>query len=182
MNIQTIEGHLYDAETGEYLGPAPKGAKWTPETVADAEWIGERLSELDAQMQALESRKAALVANIDSMIADVKRHRDGMLYKYTPALEKIALENLPQGKKTWTSPFLKIAFRTNPARLKVEDEAKALEWAKERCPEAVKVKESFLVSLLPDDVEAMLMAAPAAGFIVEPERETVKIETGVGQK
>lgn len=105
-----------------------------------------------------------------------------MLYKYTPALEKIALANLPQGKKTWTSPFLKIAFRTNPARLKVEDEAKALAWAKERCPEAVRVKESFLVSQLPDDVEAMLMAAPVNGFIVEPEKETCKIETGVGQK
>lgn len=170
-----IEGHVYDAQTGEYMHPAEKDG-FRIDDQATAEWFGEKIAEMDADIKALEMRKAALTANIDRQIADVQRHRDGMMFRYGAQLEAFAKANLPKGKRTWTCPFVSVAFRTVKASFRVRDESQALEWAKANCSEAVKVKESFLTSNVSD---AMKILAPDV-FDAVPERETVSIETGVG--
>ena len=171
-----IEGHVYDAETGEYLCPCEKeGFAVTDER--SAEWLGEKLSELDGRIKALELRKAAIVQNIDRQIADAMRHKEGMLWKYGADLTEYARANLPRGKRTYTNPFVTVAFRTVNRKFNVIDYQAAIEWAKANCPIAVKVTESFLTSNVSD---ALKEANPDV-FEYVPERETVKIETGVGE-
>ena len=174
-DIVVIEGFCYSTETGELLYPAEKEG-FKVDDQRSAEWLGEKLLGLDADIAALELQKQAVCQNVDSMIADKKRHKDGMLWRYGPQLKAFAKANLPKGKRTWTCAFVSVAFRTVKAgfRLATTDDA-AMSWAKAEYPDAVKVKESFLISQVPDSVKD---ANPII-FQSVPERETCNVETGV---
>ena len=83
--------------------------------------------------------------------------------------------------KTWTCPFGSIAFRTVAPRVAVEAEDVALAWARKNCPSAIKIKESILVSQLPEPIKSAMLEHPAdalkAGFVVHPEAQAVTIKT-----
>jgi hypothetical protein len=83
--------------------------------------------------------------------------------------------------KTWTCPYGSIGFRTVAPRVAVEAEDTALAWARKNCPAAIKIKESILVSQLPDPIKSAMLEHPAdalkAGFVVHPEAQAVTIKT-----
>lgn len=177
-DVLILEGFCYSKETGELLYPAEKEG-FKVDDQRSAEWLGEKLMGLDADIAALELQKQAVCQNVDRMIADKKRHRDGMTFRYGAQLEAYAKANLPKGKRTWTCPFVSVAFRTVKAGFKSIVDMKsqnAIDWAETNCPQAIKTERSVLVSLIPDEVKE------ANGYLFEqtPERETCKIETGVG--
>lgn len=172
-----IDGREYDAETGGLLRTLGKDKEWVPETPSDFERIGEWLSALDGELAGIEARRKFLNENLDTMAREVQRRKDGLLWKFRPLIEDHAKANLPKGKRTWTCPFMSVAFRAVKARLKVTDKDLALSWAKENAPEAVVIKEEFQVSKLPAAAENALMLDPVAGFDVAPEGESVTIKT-----
>lgn len=168
--------YMIDANTGEVLGLAPEKAQFHVHDRASAEWVLERLSEAEAEVAALERRKTVLVANIESMQLEAERRVTFLMGRFLLELQAFAEKELA-GKKTrtWKSPFGRLSFRKGKSRLVVHDEAKAVEWAKQNQPQAVKVTEKLLVSMLDnvyDDFEA-------PGLSIEPARESFAIKTGV---
>ena len=83
--------------------------------------------------------------------------------------------------KTWTCPFGTVGFRTIAPKVAVEAEDVALEWAKRNCPAAIKLKESILVSQLPEPIRTAMLEHPEdakkAGFVVHEETQAVTIKT-----
>lgn len=182
QDIEIIDGMAFDAETGEFLRFVQKPEFHVTDT-ASAEWLLEKASSLDADILALDARLKALAENLTAMKREKERQRDGLLYRFGKELEHVARENMPKGKKTWTCAYGSVAFRTTQPRLDVRDEDTALAWARSECPDAVKVKESLLKSLIPAEQTASLMCDPtkadALGFTVVPEGESVTVKTGV---
>ena len=176
-----IDGHVYDAETGEYVEPAERqGFAITDK--ATAEWFSEKISIFDADIKAIEIRKQSIISNCDTMIADVEKARNGMLWKYGKQLEDYARRNLPRGKKTWTCEYLSVAFRTTKDRVTITDKVLALKWADDNKVEsAVKTTREVQIGLVSDEVKHQMMsgALQVDGFEVRRGGETVKIETGI---
>jgi phage host-nuclease inhibitor protein Gam len=181
--IVEIDGYRIDAETGEVVSIATPKPQFTVSDESAAEWVLERMSVEDAEIGALEARRAALLQNMEAMIGDRKRRLGYLHFRFDNELAEYARQHLAKGKKTWTAPFGSVAFRTKPANVKVTDEEKALEAARTRWPEAIKTTEKFLIASLPAAAKAMLLEnpdeAPGAGLEVVPEVETISIKTGV---
>jgi hypothetical protein len=83
--------------------------------------------------------------------------------------------------KTWTCPYGTVAFRTLLPKVAVVDDDVALAWVRKNCPAAIKIKESILVSQLPEPIKSAMLEHPAdakkAGFVVHPEAQAVTIKT-----
>ena len=104
-----------------------------------------------------------------------------------PQLQDYAMSQLPRKAdgslkaKTWTCPYGTVAFRTILPKVAVETEDLALAWARKNCPAAIKLKESILVSQLPEPIKSAMLEHPAdalkAGFVVHPEAQAVTIKT-----
>ena len=176
-----IDGNTYDRETGELLIASGRKSDWVPQDSADFEWLGDRMGEADAEIAAIEERRKFYNENFDAMVRDVKRKKDGLLYKFGRMIEDFARANLPKGKKTWTCPTMSVAFRTNPARVAVKDDEVALGWARNNAPDAVQILEKFYVSKLPAEVKADLLAHPESaigtGLEVTAASERTEIKT-----
>lgn len=115
---------------------------------------------------------------------------------YTPMLQRFA-EAMTAGKKsrTWDSPFGSIKLRSKPGRLKIRDEAAAVEFARKYGIDgAVKVAETFQVSKLTPDwlvtIKAQFEGFPgdpfgkeaAEAFELTPDETSVEVVTGVKVK
>lgn len=183
VNIIGGKAFYVDDGTFAYLTERPA---FKVEDEGSANWLMEKLSEMDGTLSGLKAQKAALIQNVDSMIADATRARDGMEYRYGPELIEFAGRNLPESKsgriikKTWTCPFGKVSFKDKAPRLVVVDAAKALACARERgWEDAIKVTpDSFLISGVPKDFDES--EASEAGLLIEPAvLDIPKIKTGV---
>ena len=179
--ILTEDGY-YVTEDGEIVGIKPAFVE--REFDGDyASWVLEKINELDSDIAGLNARQASILENIATQKRHAEQRKNYLLFKYSQSLTEFAKENLPKGKKTWTCDYGSVKFTSKPARLKVSDESKAIAQARELEPEAVKVSESFLISKLSKGTQDMLMndevAAATWGLAIEPDSESVKIETGV---
>lgn len=184
VNIIGGKAFYIDDGTFAYLTERPA---FKVEDEGSATWLMEKLSEMDGDLAGLAAQRAALVANVDSMIADVVRARDGMEYRYGPELVEFAGRNLPESKsgrtikKTWTCPFGKVSFKDKAPRLVVVDAEKAIEWAKAvGWDDAIKVTpDSFLVSGVPKGT-TITAEDEDHGLRVEPAvLDVPTIKTGV---
>lgn len=182
QTVIEVDGLLFDADTGEFLSVV-KSPEFHVIDVATAEWVLEKVSKLEAEAMALQARLTALAENLGRMMAEKKRQSEGLLYRFGPEIEQVAKENMPKGKKTWTCAYGSVAFRATKARVDIRDNALALEWAKVHAPDAVKVTESVLKSLIPDEILANFTDNPTyadtEGFTVVPAGESSTIKTGV---
>jgi len=150
-----IDGLLVDPDTGEVVGVEKPQFHVTD--AHTAEWLMERLFNIDLDISKEEKRLKALMDNAQSKINDLKRRRNGLMFKYGPELEHYALTQAENGKsKTWKCPFGTVSFRSVPSTYKLNDPAAGLAWAKENWPEAVKVEETFLPSLVSREVKEQL--------------------------
>ena len=181
LQTTTIDGVIYDTETGECLGTVKPEFHVTDQ--ASAEWVMEKVFSLDAEIAAYEARLKALSENIGAMKRTKEQQRAGILYRFGPEVENFAKENLPKGKKTWTCPYGSVSFRTTQAKLDIADQDRAIVWAKSEAPEAVKVTESILKSMIPADKVNWIMENPtsadANGFTIVPAGESSTIKTGI---
>lgn len=145
---------------------------------ASADWCLERMQELDLLRNAEELRKAAIVANIDTRIAQIDRRRAWLQTRFGPQLAEWAKANLPKRGKTVTLDHGKIAFRTTQGSIEVTDMVAAVAWAKKNFPDAVKreVKEWVVVTPLQG-----VPALPATAFRVTDPREKATIDTSIGK-
>lgn len=165
-------GFLIDSETGEVVGLAGVKEDFTVTDAASADWVLERLMDSETQVARLNIKLKALTENIQTQIKAEERKQKFLKFKFGPALEHFARVAL-EGKKTKTLPltFGKLSLRTVKGGLRVADAEKALEWALNKADHAVKVVESFQISLLTANEKQKIIDTMTAG-VVEVDEET----------
>ena len=136
---------------------------------------------------AEKAKMDAVVENFRKMIGKHQARLEWVEMHYGKELEAYAMSQLPRKadgtfrSKTWTCPYGTIAFRTVAPKVAVESEDVALDWARKNCPAAIKIKESILVSQLPEPIKTTMLEHPSdaskAGFVVHEETQAVTIKT-----
>lgn len=141
------------------------------------EWVGERLTKINARKAGLEAEKAFWLNKItkiyDPQINKQARAAKAIDYVYSD-IAKFYLDEFRESaeKRKMKVPnsmkvgLLEIGYRKDTARVDVLDEAKGIVWLKVHCPDAVKTTESIGKSLIPVPVKALLT-------------EDIKNETGI---
>ncbi|MEN6537404.1 MAG: host-nuclease inhibitor Gam family protein [Bryobacteraceae bacterium] len=182
-NLMLVDDLWIDADTGEVVGLA------TPFQVNDedsANWVLEKIMNAEADIAREQMKLRAIQERSQANVKRLDRRVEWLKARFGPELEEFASKQL-EGKKSRTLNLLfgKLSFRKNAGGIRVADEMPAIEWAKAKCPDAVKVKESFLISSLSPDVLAELAALDdesleRLGLRREPSSETFSISTGVG--
>jgi hypothetical protein len=97
-----------------------------------AEWVVRKIAEERAHIQR--TREWA-----DKEIDRATREEAWLLRRFGAELEFWASKNLPKKRKSLDLPSGTVGFRKQPARLVVDDEPKAMEWARAHAPAAVVV-------------------------------------------
>lgn len=176
-------GLWVDAETGEVLDIAPPetDGPFVPTTPEQVEWVLQRIARADAGIAAVDGHPDVIAAHaILNNAADLRkraeRKRDWLLKRFEADLKEFAKTALANEKgQTWRSVYGSIALRTVPSKVKVADEDKAIEWAENNAPDAVKYSRSLLIS------KAGLSPADELpdGFTVAPASVSVTIKTGI---
>lgn len=187
MAIIEIDGDLFDDETGEYAGPTGRDLPSILEGEEDLLKYMRILLDAETRAAAEEMKYKSVLENINKM---VKRHKSKVTYlraMYEGQAAKVANTLLPRDKegnlrsKTYRCPFGTIGQRTTTPTIKVMTANVALAFAKMECPQAVKVQESVLVSMVPDSVKAKLLSDPSSaeafGFAVVEGGESITIKT-----
>ena len=187
MGFDIIAGELWDDETGEYAGPASGWITGTESPEDLALMVMRKRMDIEAAIDAETKKMHVILANCTSVIAKQTARLEWLQHKYDAQLQDYAMSQLPRKAdgslkaKTWTCPYGTVAFRTILPKVAVESEDLALAWARKNCPAAIKLKESILVSQLPDPIKNAMLEHPAdalkAGFIVHPEAQAVTIKT-----
>ena len=187
MPFDLIDGELWDDETGEYAGPASGWITGTESPEDLALLVMRKRMDIEAAIDAETKKMHVILANCTSVIAKQTARLEWLQHKYDAQLQDYAMSQLPRKvdgslkAKTWTCPYGTVAFRTILPKVAVETEDLALAWARKNCPAAIKLKESILVSQLPEPIKSAMLEHPAdalkAGFVVHPEAQAVTIKT-----
>jgi len=187
MALIEMHGEMWDEETGEYAGPA---SGWitgneSPEDLALL--VMRKRMDIEASIQAERAKMDAIIQNVNKIIGKHEARLIWLENQYDAQLQDYAMSQLPRKAdgtlkaKTWTCPYGTVAFRTLAPKIAVESEDAALVWARKNCPAAIKLKESILVSQLPEPIKTAMLEQPdharKAGFVVHPEAQAVTIKT-----
>jgi len=136
-----------------------------------AEWAVGLLHELD---HAEEEIKARAKAHLAFLLQEAKGRRAGLLWKYGAAIRKQVVQDTSVKKKSVTYATGRAGFRTVPAheRLVLDDEAKAIKFAEQYCPEAIRhsidmkmLKSTAITQGTPDGCHYETTAARETFFI-----------------
>ena len=187
MGFDIIDGELWDEETGEYAGPASGWIKGDESPEDLALLVMRKRMDIEASIEAEKAKLDTITNNIVKMIGKHTARLEWLEHQYNAQLAEYAMSQLPRKadgtlrSKTWTCPYGTVGFRTIAPKVAVEAEETALEWARKNCPSAIKLKESILVSQLPEPIKAAMLEHPAdakkAGFVVHEEAQAVTIKT-----
>jgi hypothetical protein len=192
-----------DEETGEIYGlvAAPSGT----ENIKDiAEWLGEKLTWIDARLAGLTAEKQSWLDKVSKMYDPRLNHfhrlRDYLIALYKPIFDvyaKGAIFNddgsLKTRSKTIKIGLLRMNFRTTRARTDVLKEAEAVElirqeiaWRKEQGDEetarqlkvSIKITRSLLKSALPLDVPITLDPDDDFSVFLTPDDLLIREQSG----
>lgn len=179
-----IDGYKIDPATGEVVEitalPKPDFRVTDAES---ADWVLKKICDAESEIARLDMVLASVRERLEADRKAQARRVEYLKAKFGADLEEFAKENLPKGKRTWHGTWGEVAFRSTKPRLDIEDDAKALAWAKASplTESAVKVTEKLNKSELPADTVAFLLTDPElasiAGFKVVPASESCSIST-----
>lgn len=170
-------GWLIDTTTGEVVGVYG----WLENGVVESEqdlWIlQKKMLEVDSLILAERAQLRRIQEMCEKRIKALESRRNYIELKYGVTATEMARQLLPRNKKTYTSPYGEITFRTSKAKIAFTDKEAAVAWAKTYQPDAVKVAETVLVSKLSQQsISDLLLYSEIrpAGCEVTPEQEVVK--------
>jgi hypothetical protein len=170
-------GWVIDPHTGEVIGVYG----WLENGVIESEqdlWIlQKKMLEVESLIVGERAQLRRIQEMCEKRIKQLESRRSWVEMKYGVSATEVARELLPRNKKTYTSPYGEITFRTSKAKIKFTNQEAAVAWAKTYQPEAIKVAESVLVSKLTqqsvDDLLTYSEIRPD-GCEITPETEVVK--------
>ncbi|MDO8614603.1 MAG: hypothetical protein Q7T33_02565, partial [Dehalococcoidia bacterium] len=160
------------------LGPYPIGDEPEDEgiTELEAEALVRHLAALESHISTVEANAAALVAADETEIRALHvRHGD--------ALRQFVAAWLTGRKRSWRCLHGVAGFRAVPGRLVVEHEERALAWAREHCPQAIRLelclravgKPADFAAPDPETGEVIYTAPP--GLAVVPARDVFYVKS-----
>jgi hypothetical protein len=137
------DGFIYDAETGEVLGhtgavPDDGFAIMSPE---GADWVLSKMAIQESELARVESLRAALLANLDSMLVEPRNRLAWLHRRFDGELIAQAARDLEaQGGRSRTAkyPHGKVSLRKTPGSAEITDRHLAVEFVAEWAPDHVK--------------------------------------------
>ena len=162
MWLDKDSGLPLEGKEGE---PPAEGAAWFPDDdipreppkQVDESWVPNFLLR---ELLHCDAEEGAIMAQVNSLLADVKKRRHYLEWRYKKRAEaetalqlKARNEGKKKKKKSIAWPFGKCGWKSKPT-LEVTDKVATIAWARKKCPAAVKEGEpSLLTSALPKGVE-----------------------------
>lgn len=159
----------------------PKGQSFAVTDRDTAEWVLEKMADDDAELAAIEARKAALVANLDAQATRIRRSRESWERRYGAQIEQVARDSLRGKERTAVFDNGKVAFRKTQPRIVVGDHTAAARWLSEQDhltdlhDEAVTYTPRVKTTPLKGHENEL----PPDLFTCEPAGESVSISTGI---
>ena len=138
--VETIEGTVEDgAGAGSALGSAliPLPERFAVTDVRTANWVVRRVMEARAYGQAVKEWAEAEATR-------AQREEEALLMHFGAGLHQVLAEEMERARgrrKSLKLPAGTIGVRSEPVRLRVADEERAIAWAKAHLPQAVRVSE-----------------------------------------
>lgn len=163
--------HLYHPDTGEYAGPKSKWLNPDIQGEEDALAVLRAIAETRSKAVAVKARYDLLLRQQERELKRITSKEQWLMSTYENQLGRYAESALPRKAdgtyrvKTLSLPWGDIAVRESKAKIAIDSEEAAVFWAKEHCPNAVKVKESVLVSLIPEEVKQEMMEEPGLAIL-----------------
>lgn len=190
---ESADGYLIDVATEKVLGLVGQdleGRGPDPFTIRDADgadWVLDKMAQVDAEKLALEARKREVVANFDRMIARLDERRRWLSFRFDAELAAQALRDLVGSKKkSVIYPHGKVAFITRPGPVEITDMKAAVEFVLGWVYDAVKqtvgvtgLKEAIAASCEHNGGEVPDVSAFAT---FHGPSERVHITTGIGKE
>lgn len=134
--VETIEGTVEDApDAGFALIPLPE--RFAVTDVRTANWVVRRVMEARAYGQAVKEWAEAEATRAG-------REEEVLLMHFGAGLGQVLAEEMERARgrrKSLKLPAGTIGLRTEPARLRVQDEDATIAWAKAHLPQAVRISE-----------------------------------------
>lgn len=171
------DGWIIDPATGEVVGAYGWLDKDEIETEQDLWLVQQQILKVESLIVGEQAQMKRIVELCEKRIKALQRKRDWIEHKYGQSAFRVARENLPKGRKTYTSPYGEISFRSTKDRLVVDDHAQAVAWAKMAAPDAVKKVETVLVSKIPSKVMNSILTLEQFvpyGMHIEPGVDTAR--------
>lgn len=177
-----ITGVWLDPESGEIVDVMDKPEDGLEDAESLALWLGETLTDARAHLTGLQAERQYWLDKIaEQFDADICRaeakiawltHRPDWLEKLRALHEERA-----NGKPSCRFGMLKTRIKKSRESLEIVDIDKALDYARRRCPQAVKITESILKSLVPAQV-AVEANRPQedSGIVYHPAGESTTFE------
>lgn len=179
--------HLYHPETGEYAGPK---SRWlSPEVNSEEEALAvlRAIAEVKSKQVGVQSKYNLLVKQQERELKRLKAKEDWLITQYQNQLGRYAEGALPRKAdgtlrvKTLTTPWGDIAIRETREKYVVTHEEAAVFFCEDKCPDAVKVKKTVLVSQLTEEVKQQIIDEPNLmsfhGFSLVPAETKYVIKT-----
>jgi hypothetical protein len=170
-------GWVIDSHTGEVVGAYGWLENGAVESEQDLWILQKKMLEIDSLILGEKAQLKRIQDMCAKRIKQLESRRSWMELKYGVTATDVARELLPRNKKTYTSPYGEITFRTSKAKVTFTDQASAVAWARTYAPDAIKTAESVLVSKLSaenvNDLTIYKEIRPA-GCEITPEQEVVK--------
>jgi len=170
-------GWIIEPTTGEVVGAYGWLENGTVESEHDLWILQRKMLEVDSLIVAERAQLKRIQEMCEKRIKALESRRSWIELKYGVQATEVARQMLPRNKKTYTSPYGEVTFRTSKAKINFTNKEAAVAWAKTYQPDAVKVAETVLVSTLsPQSVNDLLLYSEIrpAGCEVTPEQEVVK--------
>jgi len=170
-------GWVIDPNTGEVIGVYGWLEKGVVESEQDLWILQKKMLDVDSLIIGERAQLKRIQEMCEKRIKALESRRSWMELKYGVTATEVARELLPRNKKTYTSPYGEITFRSSRAKIKFTNQEAAVAWAKCYQPDAIKIAESVLVSKLStqsvNDLTTYEGIRPD-GCEITPEQEVVK--------
>ena len=175
-----------DPDSGEVLGVVLPHDDFVINTVDRARWALRKYGEHESEIAAIDSDADVLLATaiLENARKLKKKAEDRLAYlhhRFDEELGRFARTQLDSKGKTWCTPVGSVSFRTVKGGLRVVDKDKALVWAKQNTPDAIKTSEEFQISKLTGIGRALAeadAASASSAFEIKPDAEVVKATGG----
>lgn len=172
---ETAPGHgneAFQPEATQSADAEETPEVFTPDTAEKVDWVLGKIADHRARANRIRM-------NADTMAKQAEAEADALEWRFGPALQAFAREQLTGGKRKSLTLFHgTLGFRTVPAGVVVGNEAGALAWAKDNLPGAVveRLDKAALTKALLSTGEAMDFAA----FTPEDQRFFIKQASDAG--
>lgn len=170
-------GWIIDPTTGEVVGAYGWLENGAVETEQDLWILQKKMLEVDSLIVAERAQLKRIQEMCEKRIKALESRRNWVELKYGVTATEVARELLPRNKKTYTSPYGEITFRTSKAKIKFTNQEAAVAWARMHDPNSIKTSSSVLISKLSaqsvSDLVLYKQHRPD-GCEVTPEQEVVK--------